>query len=310
MMAKRIAFILNARAGGGVDGEAFLPYRQRIDEIANGGPVVVVSAGDDIGEHVRRALADGCEAVVAAGGDGTLNAVASCLVGTPAVFGVLPFGTLNHFARDVGIPLDIDAALEVIRAGATDTVDVGEIAGLHFLNNASLGLYVQVVRHRERQQSRLGRGKWPAFAWAVWHALRRFPFMTLHLTVDGADARVKTPFLFIGNNPYEMSGLRIGQRRSLQGGTLSVYHAQRAGRVRLFVLALHALLGRLGSTHDFHQLTAQRLQISSRHATLRLARDGEVARVSTPIECRIHARALNVYLPAKESPDVRPGSPV
>jgi diacylglycerol kinase family enzyme len=299
-MSRRVAFILNATAGGGVDGEAFRPYRQRIDEIANGAPVVLVKAGDDIRERVRAAVADGCDAVVAAGGDGTLNAVASCLVGSRVVFGVLPFGTLNHFAQDAGIPLDVDAALEVIRDGQVDTVDVGEIAGLHFLNNASLGLYVQVVRHRERQQARLGRGKWPAFAWALWSALKRFPFMTLKITVDGTESRIRTPFLFLGNNRYEMSGLRIGRRSSLQAGTLSIYLAQRAGRGRLFVLALNALLGRLGSAHDFHEITAQTLLISSRHDTLRLATDGEVAQVRTPIECRVHARGLRLFVPAGE----------
>jgi diacylglycerol kinase family enzyme len=300
-MSRRIAFILNATAGGGVEGEAFLPFRRQIDEIANGASVVLVRAGDDIRERVRLALASGCDAVVAAGGDGTLNAVASCLVGTSTVFGVLPFGTLNHFARDAGIPVDIEAALEVIRHGAVDTVDVGEIAGLHFLNNASLGLYVRVVRHREHQQSRLGWGKWPAFGWAMWNALRRFPFMTLQINIDGNDSRIKTPFLFVGNNRYEMSGLRIGRRASIQDGCLSIYHAQRAGRLRLFILAFHALLGRLGSTHDFHEITAQRLQIFSRHPTLRLATDGEVVRVTTPVECRLHARALKVYLPVKKS---------
>jgi diacylglycerol kinase family enzyme len=298
-MSRRVAFILNAKAGGGVDGEAFLPYRRQIDEIANGAPVAIVRRGDDVRQHVELALATRCDAIVAAGGDGTLNAVASCLVGTSIVFGVLPFGTLNHFAQDAGIPLEIDAALGVIRQGAVNTVDVGEIGGLHFLNNASLGLYVQVVRHRDRQQSRLGWGKWAAFGWALWSALRRFPFMTLRINIDGSESRIRTPFLFIGNNRYEMSGLKIGRRQSLQGGTLSIYLAQRAGRRRLFVLAFHALFGRLASTHDFHEITAQHLQIFSRHDTLRFAIDGEVTQLRTPLECRIHARALNVYLPAK-----------
>ncbi len=298
-MSRRVAFILSATSGGRADGQAFLPFRKCIDQIANGGPVIFVHAGDDIREQVRRALADGCDAVVAAGGDGTLNAVASCLVGKPIVFGVMPFGTLNHFARDAGIPLDADEALDVIERGTVDTVDVGEIAGRHFLNNASLGLYVQVVRHRELQQSHLGRGKWPAFAWALWSALRRFPFMTFRIDVDGVESEIKTPFLFLGNNLYEINGLRIGRRQSLQGGTLSIYHAERAGRRRLFVFALHALLGRLGSTNDFHETTAKRLHISSRHRTLRLATDGEVIQVETPLDCRILTRALKVYLPKR-----------
>ncbi len=298
-MSRRVAFILSATSGGRVDGAAFLPLRKRIDQIANGGSVIIVHAGDDIREQVRRALADGCDAVVAAGGDGTLNAVASCLVGKPIVFGVMPFGTLNHFARDCGIPLDAAEALDVIERGVVDTVDVGEIAGRHFLNNASLGLYVRVVRHRELQQAHLGRAKWPAFAWALWSALRRFPFMTFRIDVDGVGSQIKTPFLFLGNNRYEISGLKIGRRQSLQGGTLSIYHAERAGRRRLFLFALHAFLGRLGSTNDFHEITAKRLQISSRHRTLRLATDGEVIQVETPIDCRILARALKVYVPKR-----------
>ncbi len=300
-MTKRVAFILNERAGGGKDGNSFLPYRRQIDEIANGAAVSIVRAGDDVRRQVELALAAGCDAVVAGGGDGTLNAVASCLVGTSMVLGVLPFGTLNHFAQDAGIPLDIDRALDVIRQGAVDTVDVGEIAGQRFLNNASLGLYVQIVRHRDRQQSRLGRGKWPAFAWALWNAFRRFPFMTLQMSIDGHDSRFRTPFLFIGNNRYEMSGLKIGRRQSLQSGTLSIYLAQRAGRGRLLVLACNALLGRLASAHDFHEIPAQRLQIFSDHDMLMVATDGEVTRLRTPLDCRIHARALKVYLPPKES---------
>jgi len=297
-MTRRIAFILNEKAGSS-DAEAIERHRARIEEIANGGPVFIVRNGDDIGQKVDEAVAAGCEGVVAGGGDGTLNAVASRLVGTSTVFGVLPLGTLNHFARDAGIPLDIGAALDVIASGEVDSVDVGEISGLHFLNNASLGLYVRLVRHRDRQQSTLGRGKWPAFAWAMWSAFKRFPFMTLQMSLDGQDSRCRTPFLFIGNNRYEMSGLRIGRRSSLQSGALSIYLAQRAGRGRLFVLALHALLGRLGSSNDFHVFDGQRLQIFSDHETLQVATDGEITRLRTPLECRIHARALKVYLPAR-----------
>lgn len=297
-MTRRVAFILNEKAGSS-DADAIERHRARIEELANGGPVFIVRAGDDIGQKVDQAVAEGCEGVVAGGGDGTLNAVASRLVGTSTVFGVLPFGTLNHFARDAGIPLDIDAALDVIGRGEVDSVDIGEISGLHFLNNASLGLYVRLVRHRDRQQSALGRGKWPAFAWAMWSAFKRFPFMTLQMSIDGQDSRCRTPFLFIGNNRYEMSGLRIGRRSSLQSGALSVYLAQRAGRGRLFVLAFHALLGRLDSSNDFHVFDGQRLQIFSDHETLQVATDGEVTRLRTPLDCRIHARALKVYLPAR-----------
>ena len=298
-MKRRIAFIINERAGT-VGAQSIERRRPRIDAIANGGPIVLVRNGDDIAREVAQALASGCEGIVAGGGDGTLNAVASPLVGTSTVFGVLPLGTLNHFAQDAGLPLDLDAALDVIEHGLVDSVDVGEISGRHFLNNASLGLYVRVVRHRERQRSTLGRGKWPAFAWALWSSLRRFPFMTLHVSIDGHETQCRSPFLFIGNNRYEMSGFSIGRRASLQAGELSIYAAQRAGRGRLFVLAMHALLGRVDRADDFRMTAGQYLRVNSEHATLQVATDGEITRLETPLECRIHTRALKLYVPSKE----------
>jgi diacylglycerol kinase family enzyme len=297
MPPQPVAFVLNARAGGRRDGSAFDPYRAQIDALAQGGPVTLVDQGADICEVVQAALAKGCRAVVAGGGDGTLSAVASCLVGGSAVLGVLPFGTFNHFAKDAGIPLDAAAALATTRAGHVAQVDVGEIAGRHFLNNASLGLYAQVVHHRERQQAQLGRGKWRSLAWAAWSAMRRYPFMTLQLDVTGRPAKVRTPFLFIGNNRYEMSGLHIGERRSLREGVLSVHLAHRAGRMRLVALALLALAGRLGAPHGVQSLVARELHIESEHATLHVATDGEVARMPTPLHCRIHPGALRVFVP-------------
>jgi diacylglycerol kinase family enzyme len=294
---RRIAFVLNSCAGGGRDGGFFGPHRAAIDAIANGGPVTMTREGDDLHAIVQRALQQGCDAVVAAGGDGTLNAVASCLVGRPEVLGVLPCGTLNHFAKDAGLPLDMAGALEVIRTGHVDTVDVGEIGGRCFLNNASLGLYVQIVRDRERQQARLGRGKWPAFAWALWSALRRMPFLRLRLEVDGREADVRTPFLFVGNNAYEIEGLHIGERRSLQQGQLSVCFATRASRWWLVQLAFDALTSRLDATRDFHCVPARELRIEAERGIVGLATDGEVTRVAAPLSCRIRPRALRVFLP-------------
>jgi diacylglycerol kinase family enzyme len=298
---RRVAFVLNGCAGGGRDPGFFEPHRDAIDAIANGGPVVLTREGDDLQAVVQRALRQGCDAVVAAGGDGTLNAVASCLVGRPEVLGVLPCGTLNHFAKDAGLPLDTAAALEVIRTGHVDAVDVGEIGGRCFLNNASLGLYVQIVRSRERQQTQLGRGKWPAFAWALWTALRRLPFLRLRLALDGRELDLRTPFLFVGNNAYEIEGLHIGARRSLQEGQLSVCFAHRANRWRLVQLAFDALASRLDATHDFHCVSARELRIDTARAVIGVATDGEVSHVSTPLVCRIRPRALRVFLPRPEA---------
>jgi diacylglycerol kinase family enzyme len=109
------------------------------------------------------AVREGANPVVAAGGDGTLNAVTSVLVDGDRTLGVLPIGTLNHLAKDLRIPLDLDGAVQTLLEGVVANVDVAEVNGQIFLNNSGLGLYPKIVRHREKLQDQLGHGKWPAF---------------------------------------------------------------------------------------------------------------------------------------------------
>ena len=302
-MTRRIAFIINAKAGGG-SGRAWLEAnRQAVEIIAAGGPITVVENGAQIQAAVDQALTRQCDAVVAGGGDGTLNAVASKLVGLPTGFGVLPLGTLNHFARDASLPMDPSAALRSIAIGHTTQIDVGEVNGLFFLNNTSIGLYVDVVRDRERQQTRLGRGKWPAFAWAIVGALRRHPFLTVALTMDGHALSHRTPFVFVGNNAYRTEGLQIGQRADLRGGALSVYVADGAGRWRLLALGLRALVGQLRQALDFKAFRALELRIDTGRQHLRVAIDGELRRLDAPLHYRIRPGALRVIVPESQPED-------
>jgi diacylglycerol kinase family enzyme len=246
----------------------------------------------------RRALADGAEAVVAGGGDGTINAVASVLAGSGVAFGVLPLGTLNHFAKDLGIPLALDEAVRNVAEGKRMQVDVGQVNERIFLNNSSLGLYPDIVRDREKQQRRLGRGKWPAAAWATIAALRRYPFLSVRLTIDGAQHARSTPFVFIGNNEYNMQGLSIGARARLDRGQLSLYVAQRPGRLGLLRFAWRALCGRLAQERDFDVLLSDKIDIETHHRHLRVAIDGEVTIMTTPLRYRIMPAALTVIVPS------------
>ncbi|MEO8279064.1 MAG: diacylglycerol kinase family protein [Ideonella sp.] len=296
MSASSIAFIINRHAGNGSNHDWLEANRERIDAIANGGPVAWVENGDEIRAAVERALAQGCGAVVAGGGDGTLNAVASRLVDSPVAFGVLALGTLNHFAHDAGIPLDLSEALDAIAAGRTRQLDIGQVNERHFLNNASIGLYVDLVRDREKQQTRLGRGKWPAFVFALIGAFRRYPFLTVSLSVDGRHMVQRTAFVFIGNNAYQTEGLQIGQREALDAGQLSVYVAHRAGRWRLIALGLRALVGKLRQARDFKQLLASEIRVETGHRQLRVATDGEVCRLDAPLQFRIRPGALRVIV--------------
>jgi diacylglycerol kinase family enzyme len=197
-----------------------------------------VHGGTELGEALEAAVGQEPDVVVAAGGDGTVSAVAAALVDRDIALGVLPLGTLNHFAKDFGLPLEIEAAVGHIVHGRPVRVDVGEVNGRVFVNNSSLGLYADMVRGRERQQKRLGRGKWTALAWAALATLRRYPFLNVRLSVDGHEQRWRTPLVFIGNNEYLMEGLAVGARAGMQDGVLSLYVAQRPGRLRLLQLAV------------------------------------------------------------------------
>lgn len=135
-------------------------------------PVVEVDEGADLAALARQARDEGHRTIVAGGGDGTLNAVARALVGTEVAFGVLPLGTYNHFAKDVGIPLGLEGAVEVLLRGKVHAIDVGEVNGHHFLNNSAIGLYPHLVELRERQRRLLGIGKRTAMTRAVLHTFR------------------------------------------------------------------------------------------------------------------------------------------
>jgi len=247
--------------------------------------------------RAEKARADRAPLVVAGGGDGTINAVASVLVGGTTPLGVLPLGTLNHFAKDLKIPLELDDAVANVVHGVTRQVDAGEVNGRIFLNNSSLGIYPDIVRDREQQQRHLGRSKWHAFGRALFAVLRRFPFMNVRLKINGDEHLRRTPFVFIGNNEY-LQGLTLGGREKLDGGKLCLYVAQKPTRLGLVRYALHALAGKLSEARDFDVLSAPELVIETRHKRLRVATDGEVTLMTPPLCYRSRAASLSVIAPA------------
>lgn len=250
-----------------------------------------------LGEIAAAAAAGPEPIIVAGGGDGTISAVAAALAGTGKTLGVLPLGTLNHFAKDLGIPLDLAAAVETIVSGQTADVDLGEVNGRLFINNSSLGIYPRIVANREAQQERLARGKWAAFVWATLRALRRFPFLQLRITLEEKQLVRRTAFLFVGNNEYEMSGFSLGSRGCLNGGNLGLYLTHRTGRLGLFRLALRALFGRLEQASDFDVFCVKEATIETPQPRLLVATDGEVNWMDTPLYYRARPAALRVLIP-------------
>lgn len=292
------AVIINATSGTDDKQQA----RELLTEVfsSNGAQarVSLAESGEEIVELARRAVRENCQPIVAGGGDGTINAVASELVGTDRTLGVLPLGTLNHFAKDLKIPLDLEAAARVCLEGREAKVDVGEVNGQIFLNNSSLGLYPSIVRHREKQQQRLGRGKWPAFIWATLSVLKRYPFLSVRLSTDEQRLIRYTPFVFVGNNEYQMESFNVGARSCIDAGHLSLYVAHHTGRLGLLRLAWRALFGGLRDEQDFDASCTKELWIETRRPKrLRVATDGEVTIMTTPLHYRVRPGALRVLIP-------------
>ena len=257
----------------------------------------MAEGGDQIRAAMEKAVEDGCETLVAGGGDGTINTAAQILLGHNVSLGVLPLGTLNHFAKDLGIPLELDAAAQVVLDGVVCAVDVGEVNGRVFLNNSSLGVYPAVVRLRERYQAS-GLGKWIAALWASLAVLRRDPFMAVRIIVEDQAIVRRTPFVFVGNNEYKMVGLHAGSRASLVSGHLSVYVLNAERRRGLLLLASRVLFRGVQRVQELDLLTVEEAVIETKRRRLPVATDGEVVPLESPLRYRIRPAALTVHVPA------------
>jgi YegS/Rv2252/BmrU family lipid kinase len=255
-----------------------------------------VQAGVNLAERAREAVAAGVDLVVAGGGDGTLSATASGLVGTDVIFGVLPVGTLNHFARDLGIPLELKEAARVVLAGRTDYVDVGEVNGKTFLNNSIIGLY-PVFRFLRADKERKGWNRKLALLLAALDVFRRYPSFLVRFHADGREMVRRTPYILIANNEHAMEGYQLGARRSMTEGKLWIYVLPRRGRLRLLGMLFDVLLGRFDARRDFEIFSATELWVETKSKRIGVALDGEVTVMATPLHYRILPRSLRVLKP-------------
>ena len=290
-----ITVLLNPRAGG-QDAEAIervaTAFRQAgvtdVDVRAVPGALVRTVAGEAI---ARRAAV-----VVAGGGDGTISAAASALVGSDTTLGILPLGTLNHFAKDVGTPLDLDGAVNAIVRGRSVAVDVGEVNGRPFINNASIGMYASLIAERDAMQ-RIGRRKWFAHGLAASRVWGRYHRLHVHLHAEGRERAVRTPFVFIGNNLYQLSGLELGGRKTLADGRLHVCMAPGMTRGGVARMIVTAIFGDIRQLEGFESFTASELMLDGGARRLRVSLDGEVITLDNPLEFRSRPGALRVMVP-------------
>ena len=253
--------------------------------------------GDAIGDRAEAAVKGGAKLVVVGGGDGSVSSAAQALAGSGAALGIMPLGTLNHLARDLGIPATLQESVQVIASGRTRSIDIAEVNGRTFVNNAAIGLYPLMVIDREAQQDRLGRSKRLAMLVASLRTLMRFHHQRLTLSIDGGEARVDTPLLFVGNNDYQLAFPAAGQRDKLDDGELCVMLMRKKGVPGFLAAVARALLG-IPRADDMVRIDGvKQLKVDSARSTITLALDGETLVMKPPLEFRIRPGALKVIAP-------------
>jgi len=291
-----------------------------IPVLVNRGGGTAASKGEKLSEEIEAAFAEagvaidlqliegealagavkavaGQKLVVVGGGDGTLGRLAGILAEKGSTLGILPLGTRNHLARELGVPLDLPGAAALIAAGTVRAIDLARVNGEPFINNASIGLYPLLVREREQRDT----PKWIAAIPASFAALKRIKHHRLHLSVPGPtkDSDIVTPMLFVGNNHYTLDAGQIGKRDALDGGVLSIYAVAARRRLALIGFAIRILFGRARRDSDFAAIgDTPEFEVAGRSQHIDIALDGEVMTLRMPLRFECQAGALKVVAPA------------
>ena len=241
--------------------------------------------------------------VVAAGGDGTINAVASAVLGSCCPFGVLPQGTFNYFGRVNAIPQETRAAAVALLGASVCPVQGGELNGRVFLVNASLGLYPQLLEDREAWKQQLGRSRLVAFLSGLATLLKARGQLKLEIELAGQRAFLRTPTLFVGNNHLQLTRAGIDENHAgaVNRGELAGIALRPIGTLALFGLLARGLLGRLGEADNIDSFSFRRLTVSPRgRKRVKVATDGEVTWMKTPLVFQVGTEPLLLLVPALE----------
>jgi YegS/Rv2252/BmrU family lipid kinase len=258
--------------------------------------IIETCADLDCTQAVRERIDRGVTLFLAAGGDGTVHHVVQALVYADAELGVIPIGTYNHFARDLGIPQQWQQALDVALHGETKYVDTGRVNEQFFVNNVSLGLYPEMVARREAH----GRDypRWKARLYAFYGTLRKYKHVTLAVESEAHKELVRTHAFMVSNNSYDMERFGAQARRAtLTEGKLSVYWLPHTSRFRLMRSVARFLAGRVREIPGFRSFRSTRLRVQSTHAELRVGIDGELLMLRMPLNITIVPRSLIVRVP-------------
>jgi YegS/Rv2252/BmrU family lipid kinase len=313
-MSLKVAIVFNARSGSllGQAGEEIGRSVERRFAEAGFETALSLAEGGEIPLAAERAAEGGAAAVIVGGGDGTILSVASRLIDTDTALGVLPLGTANLLARDLDIPLTLDEAVTALLSAGRQRIDVAEVNGEPFLNNAVLGLYAKLARERERSRGRMTLWRWVKLIARALRMLTRYPRLRMRVDFGQGPRAVKAMTLTVSNNVYD-GGFRAPFKRSrLDRRELGVYIAKHKSIWSLLRFGAEILTGNWVRDRDLESATAETLTVDAKPRRLRITADGELRLMTTPLVFRIRPAALTVLVPKarlEAGPEPQDGGP-
>ena len=294
----RVCAVMNAGSGRKRHDETRALLERRLAPACAGFEIRVARRGRDLPGLARQVAAEGFDLVVAVGGDGTQSAVADALAGGDAAMGVLPGGTFNYFARDLGVGETMDAGIDTLLEARAVPVDLGEVNGLHFVNNISFGAYPKILKTREGIYRRWGRSRIAAY-WSVLVALRRLRRpMRLTTRVDGQERHLTSALVFVARSAYQLENFGLEGADAIRGGQMVVLIARASRAMPLFRSALRLALGQSARNEDFDMIVTDAIDIETPDRAQLVAHDGEKTRMTSPFRIRVRHGVLRVLCPA------------
>ncbi len=294
-----VAAVINPGAGGVSDEEGRERLRALVRSVGDLIPPEWrrVVSGSEVAREAEELIHRGATVIFAGGGDGTVSTVAGLVASTDVALGVLPLGTRNHFARDIGMPLDMEQWHDILEQLPRRSIDLGYLNDVSFINNASIGLYPRIVEERDRAARN---SIWSKRTTQISAAIRvaiRFPRSRCVLQFSGRRVTRATPIIFVGNNAYEGGLMTLAKRPKLDSGQLWVCTARASGPLHLLRLFWHVARGHLGDIDELETALESAFEIEFKRKRVTVAVDGETRRVNTPLHFRSAAKALQVIAP-------------
>jgi diacylglycerol kinase family enzyme len=298
--ARRYHVIFNPAAGGAQ--KAGLTTEALENAFRENGLDATVDSDDSasLEERIACAMKSDADIIVAAGGDGTITALAGALAGTDRVLAILPLGTANLLARDLKVPLDYMQAIADFRAMEACAVDVGDVNGQVFLHKLVLGLAPALAAGREKLRDEKGAGALFRFArYFVRTAMRPRRLAVRIATDDGQTKILRVRSIAVANNAYDEGVGMFFCRSCLDSGWLTIYALNRAGLREMARLTFRMLLGRWKNDETLVIERAKAVTLTSRRKMLQVMIDGEVSKMQPPLEFHIRPKALRILAPAR-----------